>query len=606
MVAGIGKPDTPTTHASGAGEVRERTIVIGPNVIVIENIGSIQILEGRRSWLLFIVGLLLLIAGVYMGSTGSSYGSLSGTALAAAAIGIVLILINLSQKIERGLSIGTCDGRATLIVSTDEVFLQRLLDRLTRKINTRDPTNVFNFNSVTNIIEKGAIDTGGGGFALGDGATAAGSGGHAVRAEDGPAVAGDSNIVSGTNSTIQTAAPPPAPAPEPAPAAAPTPAPRPDPIDDTDSALFGEPEPGPPRSVFDRRALSTPPAGARAPEPAPPPPLVMAERRRTHDPLLDGGEPEPANDDDWLSRPRQSARSAPPEPEGGGFARVLLGLLILLLLGGGVFAAWYFTGQTGPATSISLIATPTEPAEASPAPEIRGSTEPELPAEGAETPVADPSAAPVDPELVPVLDPARPIEVEDFLPPEPMVARASGLRYRGQPSAADNSPILSETRAGGEALRIDGRTVQADGEWYRVTLVDGRAAWFKASLAVPRTRLADSLRATTTPNAAFAATSPRILEPAEGVQLGGGPQPVLLAWSGLDQASAYVVEIQSYDAVAQRWIEDPLFKRVTVSDGAELSEEFPSAGYWRWRVRAASASGEQTQFSRWSAFGIRN
>jgi hypothetical protein len=108
------------------------------------------------------------------------------------------------------------------------------------------------------------------------------------------------------------------------------------------------------------------------------------------------------------------------------------------------------------------------------------------------------------------------------------------------------------------------------------------------------------------PGSNFLASSPQILEPAEGVQLGGGPQPVLLAWSHRDDASIYIVEIESYDATSQRWVEDPLHKRVMVDDGTELSEDFPSAGAWRWRVRGVTADGQQSQFSRWSAFGIRN
>ena len=78
-----------------------------------------------------------------------------------------------------------------------------------------------------------------------------------------------------------------------------------------------------------------------------------------------------------------------------------------------------------------------------------------------------------------------------------------------------------------------------------------------------------------------------------------------LAWSARDEAVRHVVEIQAYDAVAQRWMEDALHARVTVDGESALAQAIPGAGYWRWRVRSVSAGGEQSQVSRWAAFGVR-
>lgn len=167
--------------------------------------------------------------------------------------------------------------------------------------------------------------------------------------------------------------------------------------------------------------------------------------------------------------------------------------------------------------------------------------------------------------------------------------------------------VLAETRAGGEVLNITGRMMQPDGEWYRVQLADGSTAWLKASFAIARTRFAGTMRgAATAPDASFPASTPQILDPSEGIAFGGGPQAVRLAWSHREDASVFIVEIQTYDAQAQRWIEEPLHKRTTVEGGTELTEMFPAAGAWRWRVRGVTLDGQQSQFSRWSAFAIRD
>jgi hypothetical protein len=81
---------------------------------------------------------------------------------------------------------------------------------------------------------------------------------------------------------------------------------------------------------------------------------------------------------------------------------------------------------------------------------------------------------------------------------------------------------------------------------------------------------------------------------------------VRLAWQGPAGANVYIVEIEAYDAIARRWIETPLHKRITVNAVEEIAEVIPRTGAWRWRVRGVSADGEQSQFSRWAAFGVRD
>jgi hypothetical protein len=563
MIASPGKPDA-VSLTSGLGRVRARTIAVGAHVIAIENIGTIRILRGQRSWWLFLLGTLVIAVAATQLNT---YGAI---AIAGIGLGVVLIIGDLAQKVESGLSVSTADGRSTLIVSRDQIFLQRLLQLFVDKIDGDDETLLATFD-----IASGKITV------------------------VGPAVEVGENVLI-ANEPI--APPPRATAGIPTAPAAPLPTQKTE--NDSDDGLFGDAEP------------ANEDAAETAPQPAPEPkaevkrepvaaPVVrmaaQAERRKSFDPLLDGGPKAATKDDDWLSPPGEATRSPQAEPEGGA-ARFLLALLVVALLGAGVFAAWYFTGQTGPATSISQIASPQETvAETSAAPMLQPIAQDALQNVAVDAPVA---AVELSPATTPEPEPAT-IEAEDFTPPAPIVARASGLPYRAAPSTASDVPVLAETRAGGERLRINGRAIQPDGEWYRVMLPGDRTGWFKASHSVPRALFAQSI-GVAAPGSNFLASSPQILEPAEGVQLGGGPQPVRLAWSHRDDASIYIVEIESFDTTSQRWIEDPLHKRVMVDDGTELSEDFPSAGAWRWRVRGVTADGQQSQFSRWSAFGIRN
>jgi hypothetical protein len=556
MVAGPGKTNA-VTLLSGVGRVRAGTISIGSHVIAIENIGTIRIVRGRRTWWQLFLG--VMIAG---GATTqlNAYGAI---AVAGIGLGIALVLGNLAQRVESGLAIGASDGCTTLIASRDQSFLQRLLQLLVDRIDRGDHGFVADFDIARGVLSSPTPDAG----HIDD-----------VIFADPPSAA------------------PSAPAPEKYQIAQPPVASG----DSADDALFGDPAPEVPASA----PAVTPGVKTYVPPPMATP--TRAEKRQTFDRLLDGS-PRPASrDDDWLVR--QGPAPPPPSPEefGGGFARVLLALLIVTVLGGGVFAAWYFTGETGPSTSMPAI-------------DISVQANAEPPGETLATETADslqlPLAEPIDPEPPLAAEPAatpapapEPVAtVEDFSPPAPMVARASGQRYRASPFMGDDVAVLAETRAGGEVLNITGRLMQSDGEWYRVLLTDGRNAWFKSSLAIARTRFAGWVRpAATGPDASFAGSIPQVLEPSEGIALGGGPQFVTLDWSHREDASIFIVEIQAFDAEALRWIEDPLHKRTTVEGDTALAEMFASTGAWRWRVRGVTLDGQQSQFSRWSAFSIRD
>lgn len=562
MVAGLGRTGATTAHHAGLGRVRGRTLHLGSQVIALDNVGTVEIVRGRRSWLLFVIG--LFIAAGSASQINSIYQMIAAGGVG---LGLLLVAINLMQRIVCGLAIGVSDGHGALIVSRDEIFLQRLLTLLADKIDTRDPALLATFDIGTGrvTIETTPVQD------------------RFVAASPQPQMV----AMPHTNGGDTSDAPPDETPADPGAAGNDAIGPP----DDGDAALFGDGD----AALLAPATAATPEASIAAAGAAPPR-VQAASRRLAPDPLLDGAGRALAADDDWLSRPRSTPVASSPRAVESGAGRVLLALMLIMVLGAIVFAAWYFTGQTGSPGSISIIASSDGP----PAPGIRGVSQME--AAASQLPPA-PDPAPLAAEAEPI--PAATTDIAPFTPPETLVARASGLAYRARP--AFDADVLAETRAGGEALAINARTTQADGEWYRVALLDGREAWFKASQAVERTRFADTVRPRPEDSGLpFAASSPRILEPAEGAQIGGGPQTVLLAWSSRSEAMRHVVEIESYDAIAQRWIPEPQHRRITVEGASELAEAFDSAGYWRWRVRSVTDAGEQSQFSRWAAFSIRN
>jgi hypothetical protein len=552
MVAGPGKTNA-VSLLSGVGRIRAGTISIGSHVIAIKNVGTIRIVSGRRSWWLFVLG--VLIAGG-AATQLAAYGTL---AIAGVGLGIALALGNLAQRVESGLAIGASDGSTTLIVSRDQLFLQHLLQFLVDRIDSGDHTLAADFDIARGIMSSSAPEAGQTADVIFAGAPSA-----TPPAPETPQVANLPVV----------------------------------PDDSADDALFGDPEP----EVRGSATEILPSVRTEDLSPATAP--TKAEKRQTFDRLLDDSPRTSSSDSDWLVRPGPAP--ALQEEPGGGLGRVLLALLIVTVLGGGVFAAWYFTGETGPPTSLPAIDIP-----------VQGNAEPpvQTPATQTTDSLQLPIATSIDQEALPAIEPAPPqspepgegATVEDFSPPAQMVARASGQRYRASPSMADDVAVLAETRAGGEVLNITGRLMQPDGEWYRVFLADGRDAWFKATLAIARTRFSGWVRtAASGPDASFAASIPQILDPSEGIALGGGSQSVTLDWSHREEASIFIVEIQAFDAEALRWIEDPLHKRTTVEGDTALAEMFASTGAWRWRVRGVTLDGQQSQFSRWSAFSIRD
>lgn len=165
--AGATKAEQGSELKSGVAIVRERTIELGSRVLWLGNIGTIRIIEGSRSYLFLIIGGLLVLTGLFTLSSDGVMGFVMFLA------GAGLIYVNLNQKITGGLSIGTCDGRSTLIVSTDKEFLSNMLQFLRRKIDSENPTLQGEFN-----ITNRHVDSEGGGIAIGVAGIAAGIAGR--------------------------------------------------------------------------------------------------------------------------------------------------------------------------------------------------------------------------------------------------------------------------------------------------------------------------------------------------------------------------------------------------------------------------------------------
>lgn len=145
---------------SGSGSVRKRTMEIGSTVLAIDNIGTLNISSGGKSYLPVIIGAAVVVTGISMFETGSQ---MLGGALVVA--GLALVVWGFLRPRDTFLSIGTCDGRQTHIVSKDKKFLSDVRNLLERKIDSKSlETATININARTIS----------GGIAVGDGAMATG------------------------------------------------------------------------------------------------------------------------------------------------------------------------------------------------------------------------------------------------------------------------------------------------------------------------------------------------------------------------------------------------------------------------------------------------
>jgi hypothetical protein len=142
---------------SGQGIVYERTIAIGQSIIALENIGSMRVIDGVRNPMPTIIGIGIAVLGLGAMTSSKGLGFLMLVA------GAAIAAWNVLRKVDVSLSLGTCDGKSTFIVSKNKQFLHDVRDFLREKIDTKSRTGAT-INITNSTLE--------GNFALAEGATA--------------------------------------------------------------------------------------------------------------------------------------------------------------------------------------------------------------------------------------------------------------------------------------------------------------------------------------------------------------------------------------------------------------------------------------------------
>ncbi|WP_440217071.1 DUF6232 family protein [Chromobacterium piscinae] len=142
---------------SGSGKIGQRTIELGNSVIAVNSIGTMRVIEGSKNHGLTILGVMILFVGLM------SWGASHMLAFLFFIVGGVVLYLGINQKVELCLSIGTCDGRSTAIVSKNRDFLIGLKSFIQNKIDTGS-LSVANINISNSTLE--------GNIAIGEGASA--------------------------------------------------------------------------------------------------------------------------------------------------------------------------------------------------------------------------------------------------------------------------------------------------------------------------------------------------------------------------------------------------------------------------------------------------
>lgn len=116
---------------SGTGYIHEHSLEVGLTVIVFRNIGTITIRDGRNNPAPLVIGIAVALMGLGL------LGALKTLGILLLLSGSVLVAWALLRSPDNFLSIGTCDGRQTYIVSKDRPGLARLRDFLRDRIEKK-------------------------------------------------------------------------------------------------------------------------------------------------------------------------------------------------------------------------------------------------------------------------------------------------------------------------------------------------------------------------------------------------------------------------------------------------------------------------------------
>jgi hypothetical protein len=129
---GFGSSEKVDRVDKGTASVREHSIEVGASVIAVRNIGTISIIDGSNSPWPLVAGAALCLLGLLL-LFGLNGMKLIAFVFILTAAG--LIYWGFTRKPDIFLSIGTCDGKRTNIVSKNRFFLEKAREFLRDKID---------------------------------------------------------------------------------------------------------------------------------------------------------------------------------------------------------------------------------------------------------------------------------------------------------------------------------------------------------------------------------------------------------------------------------------------------------------------------------------
>jgi hypothetical protein len=128
-ISALNSPSRIDRIALGEGHIREHSFEIGNTIIMLSNIGSMTIVEEKIEYWTAVLGFLILLFGVL------AFGSSKSLSISLILGGFALLAWWFFRRRDVFLSIGTCDGRRTHIVSKDRDFLLALCKFIREKID---------------------------------------------------------------------------------------------------------------------------------------------------------------------------------------------------------------------------------------------------------------------------------------------------------------------------------------------------------------------------------------------------------------------------------------------------------------------------------------
>ncbi|MEQ1783403.1 MAG: biopolymer transporter ExbD, partial [Hyphomonadaceae bacterium] len=170
---------------------------------------------------------------------------------------------------------------------------------------------------------------------------------------------------------------------------------------------------------------------------------------------------------DDLFATTRSVRPDRAEPKSSVAPMLIVCTVLLVSMGGGLY--YLMNGSAGSAKSAAAVPLAETPASLP-------SELPRPPEQGSENDT--PSVATV-PEAGP--SQTNGVVVEPYTGPEPVVVRGTNVRLREAPFADADTQVLG-VAMDGETLRIAGMIRQPDWVWYKVVMLDGRAAFIRSDL----------------------------------------------------------------------------------------------------------------------------